>query len=154
MRVTTLYKSTLKSVEGSAERLCILTRPVITFSFGFAVFVCTFKSYLWDNTAKSSPRGSWEECTLRGAVTEGCFQIFARFSFFFSVSLHIPNVRAKIKAWKLVAFPTKGNPTGLVSQLNLSQVVISRDVEYEGEIGQPSPTVLEKKREKDIYQGH
>lgn len=47
----------------------------------------------------------------------------------FSVSLYIPKVVAKIKACKIGCFPLKGNPTGLVSWLNLSRVIIRGDVD-------------------------
>lgn len=43
----------------------------------------------------------------REAVTEGCIQMFASFSFL--LSLHIPNIAVKIKACKWVAFPQKAN---------------------------------------------
>lgn len=154
-RVTTSYKSLFRSAERRAETQCIPSRCVITFSLAFPVFVCPFKGHSRDNAAKSSPRGSWVECLLRGAVTEGCVQIFAHFSFF--CLLAHSKRRSKDQSLQIGCFPPKGDPTGLVSQLNLSQVVIRGDAEYEGENWQLSHTLLEKKRkerEKAAQQAH
>lgn len=86
------------------------------------------------------------ECLLRGAVTQGCVQIFAHFSFFCLLA-HSKRC-SKDQSLQIGCSPPKGNPAGLVSRLNLSQVVIREDANYEGEIWQPSHTLLEKKRKE------
>ena len=149
MRVTTLYKSLFRSVKGSMEMQCILSRHVISLSLAFAISVCPFKGHSSDNAAKSSPRGSWVEYSL--AVTEACIQIFACFSFF--CPLAHSKCRSKDQSLQIGWFPPKGNPTCLVSQLSLPCVVI-RGCSYEGEIWQLSHTLLEKKRETAVHHLH
>lgn len=106
--VTTSCKSLSRSVEGSVQTLRILSRAsllsVLPWLLAF-ILPCPLKGHCWHKAAESSPEGSCLKCLLRGAVTES-LQVFAQFSFFFSLSC-IPSIAAQIKASRWVAFPQK-----------------------------------------------